>query len=165
MAPKILMLTYRFSKPRYTLVGEVTPLVANTLRSVAMQWLLGLPTWTIWTFGNLAILFISQFAENKAKRLEVADLFDIKQAKGENLKEYLTRFNNAMIRGLRAGQFSDTLTLRRLSNMEKIRARAEKHTEAEEDLADQLEVEHQPLAPQAKPRPSLCINQDGGYKT
>ncbi|RDX94847.1 hypothetical protein CR513_22739, partial [Mucuna pruriens] len=34
---------------------------------------------------------------NKAKCLEVANLFDIKQAKGENLKGYLTRFNSAMV--------------------------------------------------------------------
>ncbi|RDY04046.1 hypothetical protein CR513_12313, partial [Mucuna pruriens] len=50
------------------------------------------------TFSDLATLFISQFATNKVKRLEVADLFNIKQAKGENLKEYPARFNSAMIR-------------------------------------------------------------------
>ncbi|RDX86755.1 hypothetical protein CR513_31875, partial [Mucuna pruriens] len=63
----------------------------------------------------------------RTKRLKVTDLFDIRQAKGENLKSYLTRFNNATIRindpdqklfvkafqkGLRTGQFSDVLTLR-----------------------------------------------------
>ncbi|RDX91803.1 hypothetical protein CR513_26160, partial [Mucuna pruriens] len=62
--------------------------------------------------------------------------------KGENLKGYLVKFNNAMVqvndpdqkfvqqyhgpafqKGLRARQFSDSLTLRRPSNMEEIRTR------------------------------------------
>ncbi|RDX91669.1 hypothetical protein CR513_26318, partial [Mucuna pruriens] len=81
----------------------------------------------------------SQFAANKVKKLEVADLFDIKQSRGESLKSYLARFNNVTVRvddpdqknfGLRAGSFSDTLALRRLSSMEEIRTRAEKHVEA-----------------------------------
>ncbi|RDX70826.1 hypothetical protein CR513_49892, partial [Mucuna pruriens] len=74
---------------------------------------------------------------NKAKWLEVADLFDIKQMNGENLKGYLSRFNNAKVRvnnpdkksfvkafqkGLLVGQFSDLLALGRPSSMEEIRA-------------------------------------------
>ncbi|RDX96594.1 hypothetical protein CR513_20733, partial [Mucuna pruriens] len=38
------------------------------------------------------------FAANKVKKLEVADLFDIKQGEGESLKKYLARFNNATVR-------------------------------------------------------------------
>ncbi|RDY12852.1 hypothetical protein CR513_02279, partial [Mucuna pruriens] len=111
------------------------------------------------TFGDLATSFASQFAANKTKCLEVVDLFDIKQSKGKTFKNYLARFNNATVRvndpdqkffvkafekGLRVGQFSDSLALRKPLIMEEIRARAKKHIEVEEDQADRLEVVKQP---------------------
>ncbi|RDY08998.1 hypothetical protein CR513_06708, partial [Mucuna pruriens] len=111
-----------------------------------------LPARTIRTFNDLASAFTSQFATNKTKQLEVADLFDIRQAKEESLKSYLARFNNATVRvndpdpkffikafqkGLRASPFSDSLALKRPSSMVEIRARAEKHIEVEEDQAEQ----------------------------
>ncbi|RDX86382.1 hypothetical protein CR513_32293, partial [Mucuna pruriens] len=93
------------------------------------------PAQTIQAFNDLVTLFISIFATNKAKRLEVVDLFDIEQEKGENLKGYLAMFNNAMS--------NDSLALRKPSSMEEIRTQAEKYIEAEEDLIHQLEAEHQ----------------------
>ncbi|RDX73627.1 hypothetical protein CR513_46737, partial [Mucuna pruriens] len=102
-------------------------LFLGTLRGVAMQWFSNLPPRTIHTFNDLATIFASQFATNKAKRLEVANLFDIKQAKGKSFKKYLPRFNSATVhvddldqkffvkafyKGLRVGQFSDSLTLK-----------------------------------------------------
>ncbi|RDX97000.1 hypothetical protein CR513_20277, partial [Mucuna pruriens] len=123
-------------------------LFPGTLRGVAMQWMATLPPRSIQTFKDLAGSFVSQFAANKVKKLEVANLFDIKQTEGESLKNYLARFNNATVRvddpdqkffvkafqkGLRAGPFSDALALRKPVNMEEIRARAEKHVEMEED--------------------------------
>ncbi|RDX95424.1 hypothetical protein CR513_22053, partial [Mucuna pruriens] len=131
-------------------------LFPSTLRGVTMQWLSGLPAQTIQSFGDLATLFIFQFATNKSKQMEVVYLFDIKQMKGENLKVYLARFNSTTIRvndpnqkffvkafhkGLHVNQFNDLLTLRRLFNMKEIRAQAKKHIEAEENLTDRLEVE------------------------
>ncbi|RDX82713.1 hypothetical protein CR513_36469, partial [Mucuna pruriens] len=119
-----------------------------------MHWLATFPPRSIRTFGDLATSFASQFAANKMKRLEVVDLFDIKQSKDKTLKNYLVHFNNAMVRvndldqkffvkafqkGLRAGQFNDSLALRKPLTMKEIRARAEKHIEA-----DRLEVEKQP---------------------
>ncbi|RDY13194.1 hypothetical protein CR513_01923, partial [Mucuna pruriens] len=38
-----------------------------------------------------------QFTNNRTKRLEVVDLFDIRQAKGESLKKDMAWFNNAMV--------------------------------------------------------------------
>ncbi|RDX88249.1 hypothetical protein CR513_30187, partial [Mucuna pruriens] len=73
-------------------------LFPGTLRGVAMQWMATLPPKSIQTFKDLASSFLSQFAGNKVKRLEVADLFDIRQAEGESLKNYLARFNNATVR-------------------------------------------------------------------
>ncbi|RDY08521.1 hypothetical protein CR513_07244, partial [Mucuna pruriens] len=47
----------------------------STLRGVAMQWFVGLLPKTIHTFNDLAVVFVSQFATNRAKRLEVTNLF------------------------------------------------------------------------------------------
>ncbi|RDX91034.1 hypothetical protein CR513_27050, partial [Mucuna pruriens] len=148
-------------------------LFPRTLRGVAMHWMATLPTRSIHSFSDLAGSFVSQFMANKVKRLEVADLFDIKQAKGESLKGYLACFNNATMRvddpdqkffvkafqkGLRVGQFSDALALRRSSTMEEIRAQAEKHVEAEEDQAERLE-------PQGVQIGGLGILAEGGPQT
>ncbi|RDX66977.1 hypothetical protein CR513_54200, partial [Mucuna pruriens] len=100
--------------------------------------------------------FVSEFAANQAKRLEVANLFDIKQTKSESLKQYLAHFNSAIVqvnnlnqiffvkafqKGRRAGLFSDSLGLRKLASIGEIRARAEKHDEAEEDKEDKQQAE------------------------
>ncbi|RDX83778.1 hypothetical protein CR513_35280, partial [Mucuna pruriens] len=132
-------------------------LFPGTLRGVAMQWIATLPPRFVHTFNDLARLFVSQFTANKVKKLEVADLFNIKQARGESLKGYLARFNNATMqvndpdqtifvkafqKGLRADLFSDVLALRRPASMEEIRVRAEKHIEVEEDQAERMEADN-----------------------
>ncbi|RDX78975.1 hypothetical protein CR513_40670, partial [Mucuna pruriens] len=131
-------------------------LFLGTLRGVAMQWMATLPPKSIQTFKDLASSFLSQFVANKVKRLEVADLFDIKQGEGESLKKYLARFNNATVRvddpdqkffvkafqkGLRAGPFSDALALRKPTNMEEIRTRVEKDVDMEEDQYERRKSE------------------------
>ncbi|RDX94659.1 hypothetical protein CR513_22929, partial [Mucuna pruriens] len=85
-----------------------------------MHWLATLLSRSIKSFNDLVASFIS------IKRLEVVDLFDIKKEKGESLKSYLARFDNATVRvndpdkkffikafqkGLKVGQFSDSLAL------------------------------------------------------
>ncbi|RDX80787.1 hypothetical protein CR513_38617, partial [Mucuna pruriens] len=102
------------------------------------------------------------------------------QTKGESLKSYLTRFNNATIRvddpdqkffvetfgkGLRASQFNNALALRQPTNMGEIRALGEKHIEVEEDLADWLEAERQPVALQEmKSGTSRGSKEETGYQ-
>ncbi|RDX85066.1 hypothetical protein CR513_33787, partial [Mucuna pruriens] len=122
-------------------------LFPGTLRGVAMQWMVTLPPRSIQTFSELAGSFVSQFAANKVKRLEVANLFDIKQAKDESLKSYLARFNKATVQvddpdqkffGLKASPFSDALALRRPSSMDEIQAQAEKHVEMEDDQIERI---------------------------
>ncbi|RDX78138.1 hypothetical protein CR513_41614, partial [Mucuna pruriens] len=127
---------------------------------------MNLPPRSIYAFSDLAGLFLSQFAANKSKRLEVADLFDIKQAGGESLKSYMARFNDATVRvndpdqkffvkafqkGLRVGSFSDALALQKPTSMEEIRVRAEKHVEMEESCFEKREAEH--LNRDGRPRP------------
>ncbi|RDY00731.1 hypothetical protein CR513_16046, partial [Mucuna pruriens] len=115
---------------------------------------MSLPPRSVQTFDESAGLFLSQFAANKTKRLEVADLFGIRQTRGESLKSYLARFNDATIRvddpdqkffvkafkkGLRVGPFSDALAFHRPTSMEEIRARAEEHVEMEEGRFEKRE--------------------------
>ncbi|RDX65284.1 hypothetical protein CR513_56071, partial [Mucuna pruriens] len=69
----------------------------KNFEGIVMQWFSNLPARTIHTFNDLATHFVSQFAANKAKRLEVADPFDIKQMKGETHKQYLAHFNGTMV--------------------------------------------------------------------
>ncbi|RDY13678.1 hypothetical protein CR513_01364, partial [Mucuna pruriens] len=154
-------------------------LFLGTLRGVALQWLMNLPPRSIYTFNDLAGMFLSQFAANKTKRLEVADLFDIRQAGGESLKNYMARFNDAMIRvndpdqkffvkafqkGLRVGPFSDALALQKPANMEEIRLRAEKHIEMEENRLEKREVEQASRENRSRPvnrqRPMLVGGRD-----
>ncbi|RDX98639.1 hypothetical protein CR513_18411, partial [Mucuna pruriens] len=90
MALKIYMCICKPSKLRCTSVEGMMPLVE-------WSWMTTLPARTIQSFKDLAILFVLQFMDNKAKWLKVVDLFDIRQAIGENLKSYLARFNNATI--------------------------------------------------------------------
>ncbi|RDY09336.1 hypothetical protein CR513_06297, partial [Mucuna pruriens] len=106
----------------------------GTLRGVAMHWLATLLVFTICSFNNLAILFVSQFATNKMKRFEVVDLFDIRQTKGESLKSYLARFNNATV------QVNDSDQKFFIKAFQK-----GLRVDAKEDLVDQLEAEHQPM--------------------
>ncbi|RDX96004.1 hypothetical protein CR513_21383, partial [Mucuna pruriens] len=121
-------------------------LFPDTLRGVAMWWFLGLPPRSVTSFVGLAATFESQFAANKTKRLEVVDLFDIKQSRTETLKQYLACFNAAMVQVDdpdqklfdKVGPFSDSLTLSRSASMTEIRARAEKHVETEKDKEDHL---------------------------
>ncbi|RDY07081.1 hypothetical protein CR513_08871, partial [Mucuna pruriens] len=62
-----------------------------------LRWFSSLPPLSITSFADLTTTFESQFAANKTKHLEVADLFDIKQTKTKTLKQYLARFNDAMV--------------------------------------------------------------------
>ncbi|RDX90399.1 hypothetical protein CR513_27735, partial [Mucuna pruriens] len=124
-------------------------LFPGTLRGVALQWMMNLPPRSIRVFNNLAGLFLSQFVANKSKRLEVADLFDIRQAGGESLKSYMARFNDT--------------TVRKPMSMEEIHVRAEKHVEMEESRFDKREAEHLNKEGRSRPereRPLLIDGRD-----
>ncbi|RDX88000.1 hypothetical protein CR513_30460, partial [Mucuna pruriens] len=123
MEPRTHTHIYRLFRRKYTSVVATTGSVASFSQhlegsSYAMD---GHSTGQ--TFSDLADSFVSQFVANRVKRLEVDDLFNIKQ------------------KGLRASPFSDALALRRPSSMEEIRARAKKHIEVEEDQTERLEAE------------------------
>ncbi|RDX90594.1 hypothetical protein CR513_27521, partial [Mucuna pruriens] len=76
-------------------------------------------------------------------------------------------FVKAFQKGLYVGQFSDSVVLRRPSDMEEIRAWTEKHIEVGEDLANHLEAERQSSTPQAKDNHGILVRSHprvGGYK-
>ncbi|RDX89002.1 hypothetical protein CR513_29341, partial [Mucuna pruriens] len=153
-------------------------LFPGTLKGVVLQWMMNLPPRSIRVINDLADLFLSQFAANKSKRLEVADLFDIRQAGGESLKSYMARFNDAPVRvndpdqkffvkafqkGLRLGPFSDALALQKPMSIEEIRVKAEKHIEMEESRFDKREAEHLNKEGRSRPareRPLLIDGRD-----
>ncbi|RDY09084.1 hypothetical protein CR513_06611, partial [Mucuna pruriens] len=110
-----------------------------------MKWFAGLPPRAIHTFSDLVAIFVSQFAANHTKRLEVIDLFDIRQAKG-----------------LRVVQFGNSLILRCLSSMGEIKARVERHVEVEEDQVDRIHVEKDALTFENK---GNCSHHHLGGKT
>ncbi|RDX92555.1 hypothetical protein CR513_25304, partial [Mucuna pruriens] len=83
-------------------------LFSDTLTGVAMHWLATLRALSIQSFDDLAASFFSQFAMNKVKRLEVANLFDIRQEKDESLKGNLP--SSIMSRFERRG-IGDVLTV------------------------------------------------------
>ncbi|RDX63191.1 hypothetical protein CR513_58406, partial [Mucuna pruriens] len=89
--------TYKLSRPRGGNNLLSCKLFSGTFRRVTLRWFSSLPPHSITLFVDLAATFDSQFVDNKTKHLEVADfLFDIKQTKTEMLKQYLTRFDEAM---------------------------------------------------------------------
>ncbi|KAK7333534.1 hypothetical protein VNO80_30309 [Phaseolus coccineus] len=97
-----------------------------------------------WEEGDDALI---NFSANKAKPLEVADLFEVKQAKKESIKQFLCRFSEVMvqishpnerlfveafIRGLQSGLFGESLIERRPDCMAAVKIRAMSHIKAEE---------------------------------
>ncbi|RDX76107.1 hypothetical protein CR513_43943, partial [Mucuna pruriens] len=94
MAPKIPTHTYKLFKLRCTSVGGMTSLAINfSLRNGhALADDSYCPYHSV--IKGLCPFYLFH---NSAKRFKVVDLFDIRQAKGENLKSYLARFNNATV--------------------------------------------------------------------
>ncbi|RDX75242.1 hypothetical protein CR513_44908, partial [Mucuna pruriens] len=106
---------------------------------------------TIHTFNDLATGFMFQFATNKAKKLEVANLFDIKQAKGESLKKYLTRFNSATVQ---------RKAVQRLPCFEKTNQHGRIKTQSEKHIKAPLFLNKGGQGPPGKTNPQ----REGNYK-
>jgi len=97
-----------------------------------------------------ARIFEDQLTANKIKPHLMADLFDIKQAEGDPLKNYLNRFCevsvriqqqlnedmkvDAFVKGLCANPFSESLLRNQAESMVEVRKCASTFIEAEEAL-------------------------------
>ncbi|GFY91670.1 hypothetical protein Acr_08g0000660 [Actinidia rufa] len=96
-----------------------------TSKGSARSWLRKLPPRTIDSFGNLSRLFVANFMSYRIRQKNVSHLFTIHQKETENLKDYVKRFNQAilevenpgdkvvimaMMEGLRLGPLFDSLS-------------------------------------------------------
>jgi len=64
----------------------------GTFTSTTIQWFSGLPDDHITSFAQFAKLFREQFYAKRVTPSVLYDLFNVRQRKGETLKDYLNRF-------------------------------------------------------------------------
>ncbi|XP_020228199.1 uncharacterized protein LOC109809334 [Cajanus cajan] len=120
----------------------------GTLKKAALDWFSSLPDRSITDFDVFGRLFMAQFVANKKKSPITADLFDLKQQRGESLKDFLQRFNEVALRigsldermavitfqkGLRSGAFDIALDKANCQTMSEVRAFALSHIKTEEN--------------------------------
>ena len=68
-----------------------------TLRGIAQRWFNGLLSESITSFLQLVELFSTHFVANKRERKASIHIAKIQQAKEEDLKEYVMRFNREAV--------------------------------------------------------------------
>jgi len=64
----------------------------GTLTEIALKWFSIIPNATIKLFAEFSRAFLERLSTNKAKPLEMADMFDIRHNMEESLKQFLNRF-------------------------------------------------------------------------
>jgi len=73
-------------------------LFISMLTGMAMDWFVSLPNGHITSFTQLSQLFREQYIANRAPPPVSYDLFDVKQYRGETLKEYINRFGAQVVK-------------------------------------------------------------------
>ena len=96
----------------------------GTLAEIALEWFNTIPSSTINSFAKFKRAFLERFSANRAKPVEMVDMFDIRHYAEESLKQFLNRFTNismrvvdpnegllvkAFVKGLRASSFGESL--------------------------------------------------------
>jgi len=134
----------------------------GTLTEIALKWFNTIPNSSISSFHDFKRLFLERFSANRAKPVEMADMFDIRQTAEETLKQFLNRFTNISMRlidpnegllvktfmkGLRASSFGESLYRYPPKSLTEIRQRAAVEIETEEamrhkKLGDKKPVTH-----------------------
>ena len=66
-------------------------LFISTLKGVAFEWFMKLPTFSIKTWADLEKLFLTHFFEDNAE-VAMFTLLATKQKKGESIKSFVERF-------------------------------------------------------------------------
>ncbi|XP_057808514.1 uncharacterized protein LOC131022993 [Salvia miltiorrhiza] len=99
---------------------------ATTLSGMAQRWFHNLKSSSIYSYGDLYLMFMRQFASSKRMGKTAISLMDVKQEPQESLREYVTRFNMAVldtpeaeslikcyafVRGLKQGPLFDALQI------------------------------------------------------
>ena len=72
-------------------------LVIGTLKGVAFEWFMKLPTGSTKTWANLEKLFLAHFFEDNSE-ISVPTLLATKQKKGEFIKTFVKRFRSMALR-------------------------------------------------------------------
>ena len=120
----------------------------GTLAEIALEWFNTIPSSSINSFNDFKCLFLERSSANRAKPVEMANMFDIRQTTEETLK-FLNRFTNismrlidpnegllvkAFVKGLRATSFGESLYRYPPRNLTEIRQRAAVEIETEEAM-------------------------------
>lgn len=85
-----------------TIIRELDSLkwkpLSETFRDVAMWWYMGLPHAFISIYQELVKKLVHQFTANHHRKMFIASIFNIQKGLSKSLRNYLTRFNKAIIR-------------------------------------------------------------------
>jgi len=119
------------------------------LAEIALEWFNTISSSSINSFADFKRVFLERFSANRAKPVEMADMFDIRQNAEESLKKFLNRFTNismrvvdpnegllvkAFVKGLRASSFGESLYRIPPKTLMEIRQRAAMEIETEEAM-------------------------------
>ncbi|GFY98091.1 hypothetical protein Acr_12g0006320 [Actinidia rufa] len=111
------------------------------------SWFRKLSPGTIDSFGDLSRLFVANFMSCRNRQKNASHLFTIHQKETENLKDFVKRFNQAilevedpsdkviimaMMEGLRPGPLFDSLSKNVLETLSALQSKADKYIAAEE---------------------------------
>jgi len=119
----------------------------TSLKGLALNWFTRLPPNSIDCFDTLVTRFGIQFATNKPHHLTSLALVNIRQEKGESLRDFMERFGKISLNisnlnpevamhhletALKPGPFVDSLCKKPVSNLDELRTRATKFMQMEE---------------------------------
>ncbi|GFY84711.1 tetratricopeptide repeat (TPR)-like superfamily protein [Actinidia rufa] len=120
---------------------------STTLKGSARTWFRKLPLRTIDSFGDLSKLFVANFISCRVRKKSASHLFIVHQKETESLKDYIKRFNHAvldleypsdkivimaMMEGLRPGPLFDSLSKKVPVTLSALQSKANKYITAEE---------------------------------
>ncbi|GFZ07029.1 hypothetical protein Acr_18g0011990 [Actinidia rufa] len=118
-----------------------------TLKGPARSWFQKLSPGTIDSFGDLSRLFVANFMSCRNRQKNASHLFTIHQKETESLKDFVKRFNQAilevedpsdkviimaMMEGLRPGPLFDSLSKNVPETLSTLQSKADKYIAAEE---------------------------------
>ncbi|GKU89479.1 hypothetical protein SLEP1_g3611 [Rubroshorea leprosula] len=119
----------------------------STLRGNARTWYYSLPPWSISSYTEMASAFAIKFSSRRLIRKTTPELMRVKQRDGESLKNYMSRFNDAVlevnsfdqavgiaavISGLKHDRFRDSLIKHAATTFSEVNDRSLKFITAEE---------------------------------
>ncbi|XP_057418598.1 uncharacterized protein LOC130712801 [Lotus japonicus] len=121
-----------------------------TFKGTTTAWFTTLPRGSITNFRDFSSKFLVQFSASKTKQVTIEDLYNVRESKGETLKQYVKRFSAASVKigesepnacarafkdGLQPGKLNSKLSRKPAQLMAEVRARANTYILDEEDDA------------------------------